>query len=29
MQKEVEKYNAERTLWNKKDFNFIHKLEEL
>ena len=28
MQKEVEKYNAERTLWNKKDFNFIHKLEK-
>ena len=28
MQKEVEKYNAERTLWNKKDFDFIHKLEK-
>jgi len=29
VQKEIEKYNAERTLWNKKDFAFIHKLEEL
>ena len=28
VQKEIEKYNAERTLWNKKDFDFIHKLEK-
>ena len=29
VQKEIEKYNAERTLWNKKDFASIHKLENL
>ena len=29
MQKEVEKYNAERTLWNKKDYASIRKLENL
>ena len=29
VQKEIEKYNAERTLWNKKDYASIRKLENL
>jgi len=29
VKKEVEKLIAERTLWNKKDFDSIHKIEDL
>ena len=29
VKKEVEKLATERTLWNKKDFDSIHKLEDL
>ena len=29
VKKEVEKLIAERTLWNKKDFDSIQKLEDL
>ncbi len=28
VKKEIEKLNDERTLWNKKDFDTIHKIEE-
>ena len=29
IQKEIENFNAERTLLNKKDFDFIHRIEKL
>ena len=29
VKKEVDKLIAERTLWNKKDFDSIHKIEDL